>query len=330
MQPCEPSSRRLPRLLRTRLLWLLFAFGLQTAACGSAPSQPRAEQARVEQSAVLPLPSSSSATHDEGAPPTAVEIVSAPGCTIEARTIVSDYPGAKRTEAAPLRIRLKREGISGVGEPAVLTLSASKAAFAMAVGSDAAVGVTAEARGVNLAGFVAPSEVPLYVRKSHKLAGGLFTATNQTPIQLVAVQAGGLRVKVAMSDLIELVDSLDEVIIALFKDLLLLSRRLRRREDAREPRIIRVLHEERALGLEDLLVVAMRVNERSILADNDVARARERLRGRALQEGIEEHVLLDRSAAERSQARGLWCRITALRDEPAHGRADAQKAWPLA
>ena len=141
------------------------------------------------------------------------ESLGAPGCTL-------DMP--RSAANAPLRLRVKRNGVADVasssdqagGEPAVLTVRGASAKLALPLGSAGEALVSAETLGAVIEGFVAHGEIPLYVRPSHKLAGGVLTATSGTRIQLVTVAEGAIQIHLATSKLLQLSESYTDESIA--------------------------------------------------------------------------------------------------------------------
>lgn len=144
--------------------------------------------------------------------PVKLEGLASPGCTLEARKPPSSLtPSASERVLQSIKVRVARDAVSGVGEPAIITVRHHTAKFTLATDNTAAAGVVAEIPGVKIAGFVSRNEIPIFIRPSHKIAGGVIITTPQTPLELVGVEANGLRVKLAQSGgLLELASGVGE------------------------------------------------------------------------------------------------------------------------
>ena len=138
--------------------------------------------------------------------PAKLESLGAPGCTL-------DMP--RSAANAPLRLRVKRNGVAdgasssdrAGSDPAVLTVRGASAKLGLPLGPAGEALVSAESVSAVIEGFVAHGEIPLYVRPSHKLAGGVLTATSSTRVELLTVAEGTTQVHLATSKLLQLSES---------------------------------------------------------------------------------------------------------------------------
>lgn len=135
---------------------------------------------------------------------------------------IASRPPAKVTISGPLGCKLDTLGVAPTAsiamtvvpttgtsdaETAKLVIKYEAASFELPTGDATSAGATLESQGTRFHGLVATSDVPIHLKPSHKLLGGLVTPLPKLHLELVGVDAGALRMRVAKSDLLEVDDA---------------------------------------------------------------------------------------------------------------------------
>ncbi len=127
-----------------------------------------------------------------GDEPAKLESSAPAGCTLA-------MPAA--TDSPPIRIRVRRDGVAFASDATVLTVRRASATLGLPLGTSGEVAVSVDGVGAHIEGFVARAEVPLHVRPSHRLAGGVVTATPDSHLEIVTVEQGSVKIRLSASAL---------------------------------------------------------------------------------------------------------------------------------
>lgn len=122
-----------------------------------------------------------------------VEELAPSGCEVESEALPKEAP--------PLRLFAT---LSDVGRGQLWVTARSEVArFRLPVGDGSVAAAELDGFGTSVSGLVDFAKLPLWMRASRPLAGGLITADRETRVELVRVESDGVVVRLARHELID-------------------------------------------------------------------------------------------------------------------------------